>query len=107
MRYFNYAGLSPTRAEAVEAMQVASDEFRTQLFSESASPGTVNKQMIAEKRLLSYFTLSLAMEAVLSPSFPMPRPRIESPCLRSNSVEAMPSSHRIRSIRQHYRRFTA
>ena len=27
--------VSPTRAESVEAMQVASDEFRTQLFSES------------------------------------------------------------------------
>ncbi len=35
MRYFNYAGLSPTRAEAIEAMQVVSDQFGTQLFSES------------------------------------------------------------------------
>jgi selenocysteine lyase/cysteine desulfurase len=35
MHYFNYAGLSPARAEAVEAMQCASGEFGTQLFSES------------------------------------------------------------------------
>ncbi|MGQ0812255.1 MAG: aminotransferase class V-fold PLP-dependent enzyme [Nitrospiraceae bacterium] len=34
MRYFNYAGLSPTRAEAVTAMQAVSSEFRTMLFSE-------------------------------------------------------------------------
>ena len=34
-RYFNYAGLSPTRAEAVEEIQAVSDEFRTLLFSES------------------------------------------------------------------------
>ena len=35
MRYFNYAGLSPTRVEAVEEMQAVSTEFRTLLFSES------------------------------------------------------------------------
>src|SRR5688572_4743291 len=35
MRYFNYAGLSPTRVEAVEEMQAVSNEFRTRLFSES------------------------------------------------------------------------
>jgi len=35
MRYFYYAGLSPTRAEAVEEIQTVSDEFRTLLFSES------------------------------------------------------------------------
>ena len=35
MRYFNYAGLSPTRAEAVEEIQAVSDEFRTLLFSQS------------------------------------------------------------------------
>ena len=35
MHYFNYAGLSPTRAEAVEEIQAVSDEFRTLLFSES------------------------------------------------------------------------
>lgn len=35
MRYFNYAGLSPTRAEAVEEIQAVSDEFRPLLFSES------------------------------------------------------------------------
>jgi selenocysteine lyase/cysteine desulfurase len=35
MRYFNYAGLSPARAEALEEMQAVSDEFRTRLFSES------------------------------------------------------------------------
>ena len=34
-RYFNYVGLSPTRAEAVEEIQAVSDEFRTLLFSES------------------------------------------------------------------------
>lgn len=35
MRYFNYAGLSPTRVEAVEEMQAVSNQFRTKLFSES------------------------------------------------------------------------
>ena len=35
MRYFNYAGLSPTRVEAVEEMQAVSNEFRARLFSES------------------------------------------------------------------------
>jgi selenocysteine lyase/cysteine desulfurase len=35
MRYFNYAGLSPARPEAVEEMQAVSDEFRSLLFSES------------------------------------------------------------------------
>ena len=35
MRYFNYAGISPTRVEAVEEMQAVSNEFRTRLFSES------------------------------------------------------------------------
>ena len=35
MRYFNYAGLRPTRADAVEEIQAVSDEFRTLLFSES------------------------------------------------------------------------
>jgi selenocysteine lyase/cysteine desulfurase len=35
MRYFNYAGLSPTRAEAVEEIQAVSDEFRILLFSQS------------------------------------------------------------------------
>lgn len=35
MRYFNYAGLSPTRAEAVDEMQTVSNEFRALLFSES------------------------------------------------------------------------
>jgi len=35
MGYFNYAGLSPTRVEAVEEMQAVSNEFRTLLFSES------------------------------------------------------------------------
>jgi selenocysteine lyase/cysteine desulfurase len=35
MRYFNYAGLSPTRIEAVEEMQAVSNEFRALLFSES------------------------------------------------------------------------
>ncbi|MEO8338360.1 MAG: aminotransferase class V-fold PLP-dependent enzyme [Nitrospirota bacterium] len=35
MHYFNYAGLSPTRVEAVEEMQAASNEFRALLFSES------------------------------------------------------------------------
>ena len=35
MRYFNYAGLSPARVEAVEEMQAVFDEFRTLLFSES------------------------------------------------------------------------
>jgi L-cysteine/cystine lyase len=35
MRYFNYAGLSPARGEALEEMQGVSDEFRTFLFSES------------------------------------------------------------------------
>ena len=35
MRYFNYAGFSPARAEAVEEMQAVSDLFGTKLFSES------------------------------------------------------------------------
>ncbi|MGE0468296.1 MAG: aminotransferase class V-fold PLP-dependent enzyme [Nitrospira sp.] len=35
MRYFNYAGFTPARAEAVEEMQAVSDEFGTQLFSQS------------------------------------------------------------------------
>jgi selenocysteine lyase/cysteine desulfurase len=35
MRYFNYAGLSPTRTEAVEEVQAVSTEFRTVLFSEN------------------------------------------------------------------------
>jgi selenocysteine lyase/cysteine desulfurase len=35
MRYFNYAGLSPPRTEAVDEMQAVSTEFRTLLFSES------------------------------------------------------------------------
>ena len=35
MHYFNYAGLSPTRTEAVEVVQAVSTEFRTLLFSES------------------------------------------------------------------------
>jgi selenocysteine lyase/cysteine desulfurase len=35
MRYFNYAGLSPARVEAVEEMQAVSHEFRALLFSES------------------------------------------------------------------------
>lgn len=35
MHYFNYAGFSPARAEAVEEMQAVSDEFGTKLFSES------------------------------------------------------------------------
>ena len=34
MRYFNYAGLSPTRVEAVEEMQAVSNEFRALLFSD-------------------------------------------------------------------------
>ena len=35
MHYFNYAGLSPTRAEALEAMQEVSKGFRSRLFCES------------------------------------------------------------------------
>jgi selenocysteine lyase/cysteine desulfurase len=35
MRYFNYAGLSPARVEALEEMQAVSNEFRALLFSES------------------------------------------------------------------------
>ncbi len=35
MRYFNYAGLSPTRPEVVNEMQAVSNEFRTRLFSQS------------------------------------------------------------------------
>jgi selenocysteine lyase/cysteine desulfurase len=35
MRYFNYAGLSPARAEAVDEMQTVCNEFRVLLFSES------------------------------------------------------------------------
>ncbi len=35
MRYFNYAGVSPTRTEAVDEIQTISDAFRTLLFSES------------------------------------------------------------------------
>lgn len=34
MRYFNYAGFSPARVEAVEEMQAVSDEFGTKLFSQ-------------------------------------------------------------------------
>ena len=35
MHYFNYAGLSPARAEALEEMQAVSDEFRMLLFCQS------------------------------------------------------------------------
>lgn len=35
MRYFNYAGLSPARVEAVEELQAVTHEFRALLFSES------------------------------------------------------------------------
>ncbi len=35
MRYFNYAGFTPARIEAVEEMQAVSDAFGTKLFSES------------------------------------------------------------------------
>ena len=35
MHYFNYAGLSPTRAEAFEQMQEIAEEFSTRLFSQS------------------------------------------------------------------------
>lgn len=35
MRYFNYAGFSPARAEAVEEMQAVSGVFGTKLFSQS------------------------------------------------------------------------
>ncbi|MBA3753715.1 MAG: aminotransferase class V-fold PLP-dependent enzyme [Nitrospira sp.] len=35
MRYFNYAGLSPTRVEAIEETRIVADEFRALLFCES------------------------------------------------------------------------
>jgi selenocysteine lyase/cysteine desulfurase len=35
MHYFNYAGLSPTRAEALERVQEVAEEFRTRLFCQS------------------------------------------------------------------------
>ena len=56
LRYFNDAGLSPTRAETVEAMQVASDEFRTQLFSESGIAWYRKQADDCRKRLLTSLT---------------------------------------------------
>jgi len=106
-RYFNYAGLSPTRAEAVEEIQAVSDEFRTYYSPSLASPGTANKWKMADRRLLGYFTLILAKEAILSFSYPMPQPPIDSPCLRLSSIEEIWSSCQTRSIRQHCRVYTA
>jgi len=53
--YFTDAG-KPTRAESVEAIQLVSDEFRTQLFSESGIACYRKQVDGCRKRLLSSFT---------------------------------------------------
>ena len=47
--------VSPIRAESVEAIQVTSDEFRTQLFAESGIAWYC-KQVACRKRLLTSLT---------------------------------------------------
>ncbi len=54
MRYFNYAGLSPTRAEALEAMHEVCKEFGARLFSESGI-AWYRTQVENSRRLVAQF----------------------------------------------------
>jgi hypothetical protein len=89
MHYFNYAGLSPTRAEAAAEIQAVSDEFRTLLFSESGIAWYRKQVENCRQKVAQLLHVNLGEGAILSSSSPMPQPPIDSPCLCLSSIKEM------------------